>query len=164
MLQTKNTLLGKAKIFILVFFIYYLLMINSLGENQKKTENVCLKHSDRSLIISDRSLIISDYFVSLLLYSQASQSGVSRRVPALLLLKRRNKAGSFASQCNAFLSKGGNVSRLCTFLLWERYLRNQMLPPPQCPNSRAISGKYLPINIEYGPACRRKENILYNNS
>jgi len=39
MLQTKNTLLGKAKIFILVFFIYYLLMINSLGENQKKTEN-----------------------------------------------------------------------------------------------------------------------------
>ena len=39
MLQTKNTLLGKAKVFILVFFTYYLLIINSLGENQPKTEN-----------------------------------------------------------------------------------------------------------------------------
>ena len=38
MLQTKNTLLGKAKVFILVFFTYYLLMINSLSENQTKTE------------------------------------------------------------------------------------------------------------------------------
>ena len=39
MLQTKNTLLGKAKAFVLIFFIYYLLMINSLSENQSKTEN-----------------------------------------------------------------------------------------------------------------------------
>ena len=39
MLQTKNTLLGKAKIYILVFFTYYFLMINSLSENQPKTEN-----------------------------------------------------------------------------------------------------------------------------
>ncbi len=34
MLQTKNTLLGKAKVYIIVFFTYYLLMINSLSENQ----------------------------------------------------------------------------------------------------------------------------------
>ena len=39
MFQTKNTILGKAKVFIIIFFTYYLLMINSLGENQKKTEN-----------------------------------------------------------------------------------------------------------------------------
>jgi len=39
MLQTKNTLLGKAKVFILVFFTYYLLMINSLSENKPKNEN-----------------------------------------------------------------------------------------------------------------------------
>ncbi len=39
MFQPKNTLLGKAKVFILVFFTYSLLMINSLGENQTKTEN-----------------------------------------------------------------------------------------------------------------------------
>ena len=39
MLQTKNTLLGKAKICILFFFTYYLLMNNSLSENQKKTED-----------------------------------------------------------------------------------------------------------------------------
>ena len=39
MFQPKNTLLGKAKVFILVFFTYYLLIINSLGENQPKTEN-----------------------------------------------------------------------------------------------------------------------------
>ena len=38
MLQTKNTLLGKAKVYILVFFSYYLLTINSLSENQIKTE------------------------------------------------------------------------------------------------------------------------------
>ncbi len=38
MLQTKNMLLGKAKIYILVFFSYYLLTINSLSENQTKTE------------------------------------------------------------------------------------------------------------------------------
>ena len=39
MLQTKNTLLGKAKVFILVFFCYYFLTINSFSENQLKTEN-----------------------------------------------------------------------------------------------------------------------------
>ena len=39
MLQTKNTILGKAKIIILAFFTYYLLMINSQSENQSKTEN-----------------------------------------------------------------------------------------------------------------------------
>ena len=38
MLQTKNILLGKAKVYILVFFSYYLLTINSLSENQTKTE------------------------------------------------------------------------------------------------------------------------------
>ena len=39
MLQIKNILLGKVKICILVFFTYYFLMINSLSENQPKTEN-----------------------------------------------------------------------------------------------------------------------------
>ena len=39
MLQIKNILLGKVKVFILVFFSYYLLMINSLSENNKRTEN-----------------------------------------------------------------------------------------------------------------------------
>ena len=39
MLQTKNTLLGKAKFFILFFITYCLLTINSLSENQTKTEN-----------------------------------------------------------------------------------------------------------------------------
>ena len=38
MFQTKNILLGKAKVYILVFFFYYLLTINSLSENQTKTE------------------------------------------------------------------------------------------------------------------------------
>ena len=38
MLQTKNILLGKAKVYLLVFFSYYLLTINSLSENQIKTE------------------------------------------------------------------------------------------------------------------------------
>ena len=38
MLQTKNMLLGKAKIYILVFLSYYLLTINSSSENQTKTE------------------------------------------------------------------------------------------------------------------------------
>ena len=38
MFQTKNTILGKAKVFIIIFFTYYLLMINSLSENQPKTE------------------------------------------------------------------------------------------------------------------------------
>ncbi|MDA9721062.1 DUF2155 domain-containing protein [Candidatus Pelagibacter sp.] len=39
MFQTKNTILGKAKVFITIFFTYYLLMTNSLSENQPKTEN-----------------------------------------------------------------------------------------------------------------------------
>ena len=39
MLQTKNTLLGKAKVFILVFTYYYFLTINSFSESQPKTEN-----------------------------------------------------------------------------------------------------------------------------
>ena len=37
MLQTKNILLGKAKVFILFLFTYYLLIIDSLSENQIKT-------------------------------------------------------------------------------------------------------------------------------
>ena len=39
MFQIKNTILGKVKVFILFFFTYYLLTINSLSENQLKTEN-----------------------------------------------------------------------------------------------------------------------------
>ena len=39
MLQIKNMLLGKVKVFILVFFSYYLLTINSLSENNTRTEN-----------------------------------------------------------------------------------------------------------------------------
>ena len=39
MLQIKNILLGKVKVFILFFFSYYLLMINSLSENNTRTEN-----------------------------------------------------------------------------------------------------------------------------
>ena len=39
MLQTKNTLLGKVKVFILVLFTYYLLIIDSLSENHIKSEN-----------------------------------------------------------------------------------------------------------------------------
>ena len=39
MLQTKNTLLGKAKVYILIFFSYYLLMFNSLSESHSRTEN-----------------------------------------------------------------------------------------------------------------------------
>ena len=39
MLQTKNTLLGKAKVYILIFFSYYLLIFNSLSENNSRTEN-----------------------------------------------------------------------------------------------------------------------------
>ena len=38
MLQIKNILLGKAKVYILVFLSYYLLTINSSSENQIKTE------------------------------------------------------------------------------------------------------------------------------
>ena len=48
MFQTKNTILGKAKLFILVFFSYYLLMINSLSENNSRTENYAV------LIILDK--------------------------------------------------------------------------------------------------------------
>ncbi len=39
MQQIKNTLLGKAKAYILILFFYHLLTINSSSENQKKTEN-----------------------------------------------------------------------------------------------------------------------------
>ncbi len=39
MQQIKNTLLGKAKAYTLILFIYHLLTINSLSENQLKTEN-----------------------------------------------------------------------------------------------------------------------------
>ena len=39
MLRIKNILLGKVKVFILFFFSYYLLMINSLSENNTRTEN-----------------------------------------------------------------------------------------------------------------------------
>ena len=42
MLQTKNILLGKAKVYILVFFSYYLLAVNSSGENQIKTEKFAI--------------------------------------------------------------------------------------------------------------------------
>ena len=39
MQQTKNTLLGKAKAYILILCIYHLLTINSLSDNQLQTEN-----------------------------------------------------------------------------------------------------------------------------
>ena len=39
MLQTKNIILGKAKVYILVFFSYYLLKVNSSSENHSQTEN-----------------------------------------------------------------------------------------------------------------------------
>jgi len=42
MFQIKNTLLGKAKVFLLFLFTYYLLMVNSLSENQVKTENFAI--------------------------------------------------------------------------------------------------------------------------
>ena len=42
MLQIKNTLLGNAKVYILVFFSYYLLMTNSLSENNSQTENYAI--------------------------------------------------------------------------------------------------------------------------
>ena len=48
MLRTKNIFLGKAKVYILVFFSYYLLMINSLSENNSRTENFAV------LIILDK--------------------------------------------------------------------------------------------------------------
>ena len=39
MFQTKNTHPGKGKVLIVVFFTYYLSMINSLSENQSNSEN-----------------------------------------------------------------------------------------------------------------------------
>ena len=39
MLQTKNTLLGKARVYIIFFLSYCLLMNNSLSENHLQTEN-----------------------------------------------------------------------------------------------------------------------------
>ena len=42
MFQIKNTLLGKAKVSLLFLFTYYLLMVNSLSENQVKTENFAI--------------------------------------------------------------------------------------------------------------------------
>ena len=39
MQQIKNTLLGKAKEYIFILFIYHLLTMNSLSENQLRTEN-----------------------------------------------------------------------------------------------------------------------------
>ena len=48
MLQIKNILLGKAKVFIIFFFTYYLLTINSLSQNQPLTENYAV------LIILDK--------------------------------------------------------------------------------------------------------------
>ena len=39
MLQIKNTLLGKVKVFLLVFYIFHLLTFNSLSDNQPQTEN-----------------------------------------------------------------------------------------------------------------------------
>ena len=39
MLQIKNTLLGKAKVYILILFIYHFLTINSLSENHLQSEN-----------------------------------------------------------------------------------------------------------------------------
>ena len=37
--QTKNTHLGKGKVLIVVFFTYYLSMINALSKNQSNSEN-----------------------------------------------------------------------------------------------------------------------------
>ena len=54
MLQTKNILLGKARVYILVFFTYYLLMNNSLSENDSRTEIYAV------LTILDLSLIHID--------------------------------------------------------------------------------------------------------
>ena len=42
MLLIKNILLGKAKVFILVFLTYFFLIINSQSENQPKTENFAI--------------------------------------------------------------------------------------------------------------------------
>ena len=42
MFQTKNTLLGKAKVFIIVFLTYNLLTINSNSENQAQSENFAI--------------------------------------------------------------------------------------------------------------------------
>ena len=51
MFQTKNTLLGKAKAFTIVFLTYHLLTINSHSENKTQTENFAV------LTILDLSLI-----------------------------------------------------------------------------------------------------------
>ena len=48
MSQTKNIPLGKVKFFIIIFFTYCLLTINSLSENQRLTENYAV------LIILDK--------------------------------------------------------------------------------------------------------------
>tara|TARA_Y100000816_G_C25604705_1_gene323789 strand:- start:18 stop:425 length:408 start_codon:yes stop_codon:yes gene_type:complete len=42
MLLIKNILLGKAKVFILVFLTYFFLIINSQSENKPKTENFAI--------------------------------------------------------------------------------------------------------------------------
>ena len=42
MFQTKNTLLGKAKAFIIIFLTYHLLTINSYSENKTQTENFAI--------------------------------------------------------------------------------------------------------------------------
>tara|TARA_B100000886_G_scaffold346_1_gene235 strand:- start:273 stop:680 length:408 start_codon:yes stop_codon:yes gene_type:complete len=39
MFQTKNILLGKAKLFIIIFFLYYLQIFNSFSENNSDTES-----------------------------------------------------------------------------------------------------------------------------
>tara|TARA_S200000501_G_scaffold357578_1_gene381397 strand:- start:1922 stop:2329 length:408 start_codon:yes stop_codon:yes gene_type:complete len=39
MFQKKNILLGKAKVFIIILFIYHVLIDNSISENQSLTEN-----------------------------------------------------------------------------------------------------------------------------
>ena len=48
MLQTKNIILGKAKIFTLIFFFYYIQTFSSLSEIQLQTENIAV------LIILDK--------------------------------------------------------------------------------------------------------------
>ena len=42
MLQTKNTLLGKAKVLILFIFIYHLLITKSFSQNDPQTENYAI--------------------------------------------------------------------------------------------------------------------------
>ena len=52
MLQTKNTILGKAKVYIFVFFTYYLLMINSLSDNHSRTENLKFYTQNADIVVS----------------------------------------------------------------------------------------------------------------